>query len=109
MKKKNKNINVEDVVDKSIPDDIRVLYGKFTLYSIIIILFLSVIYSLILINYISLVTAISVLVILFLFYVYMIYDVIKHKKTYSSLLFVILVMTTVLSFGIAIIKLVHFY
>lgn len=109
MNQKNKKIKVEDIVDKKVPDNIRILFGRFTFYSIMIIFFLSIIYSLILVKYLSLFTAIGILVILFLFYLYMIYDVIKHKDTYSSVLFVILIIATVLSFGISILKLFHLY
>ena len=35
MKRNNKKIEIEEVVDNKVPDNIRILFGRFTFYSII--------------------------------------------------------------------------
>ncbi|MBQ8659377.1 MAG: hypothetical protein IJ475_00870 [Bacilli bacterium] len=107
MKKNREIIDVNEVKDSKIPDDVRVLFGKFTVFSTILIVFLSLIYSLVLVKNLTKFTSIGILVVLFLFYLYMVFDVIRHKGKYSSVLFVVLIISTMLSFGIAILKLFH--
>ena len=88
----------------SLPDDIKVLFGKFYVFSFILILFLSVIFPFLIMNRISLISRIFVLVVLFIFYVYVVIDVSKKKKSFNSSIFILLITLVVMSFVTSIIK-----
>ena len=97
-KKNNKEYKV------SLPDDIKVLFGKFYLFSFILIIFLSILFPFVIMNRISNISRVMILVVLFLFYVYVIYDVVKKKKGFNSTIFILLITLVLASFVTSIVK-----
>ena len=113
MAKQNKKFDKEkkrnkELMKKEIPDNIKVVFGKYYLFSFIYILFLTVVFPFFLVSRINLVVSIVVLIILFIFYIYIVIDVIRKKKTYSSYIFVLLIILVILSFILSIMKLISF-
>lgn len=100
MKKKNKEYK------DALPNEIRVLFGKFYVFSFILILFLGIIFPFLLVDNISLFSEIGILVFLFAFYVYVVIDVIKKKKSFTSTIFVLLIVLVLMCFIACIIKLI---
>ena len=101
MKKKDKS-----KIKENIPVEIKVLFGKFTFFSIIIILLLAVVYPFIVLNYFSIYSQIGLLVFVVLFYGYMIFNLIRKKKNFMSMLVPILIALVVLVLILDIIKLI---
>lgn len=68
----------------SVPDDIKIIYGRFVLFSIIYLVFFFIVYPFYLMYRINKVCSILIFIILIIFYVYMIVDVWKKRKTYMA-------------------------
>lgn len=92
------------MVKKSIPDGIKIMYGKFIAFSIIYLLFFSIIYPFFLINKISKIGSAIIFITLILFYGYMIIDVWKKKKTYISEGFILIIPMVFLAISFSLIK-----
>lgn len=108
MKKKiSKDTTIE--YKKNIPDNIKVLFGKFTLFSIIYILFLGVLFPCVLINHLSIAYSFLLLITLIIFYIYIVYDVIKNKGNFNSTNFVFLIIIVIVGFIISFYKLIQLY
>ncbi len=105
-KKKKKNIEVPKVtLNQSIPDDIKILFGKFYVYSLIYIVFFGILYPLVLIYYLNIIFTIIMFIVLILLYGYMIYDIKKKTGKYISNMFFFLIILVLLSLSFSIIKL----
>lgn len=108
MVRKNKNIkrkiDVNNVVRKEIPNEIKILFGKFYLFSFIYILFFSIIYPLFLINILTELSSVIIFIFLIIFYIYIILDVKKKKNNYNSSMYVILILLVLTSISFSIIK-----
>ncbi len=106
-KKKKKNIEVPNVtMNQSIPDDIKILFGKFYVYSLIYIVFFGILYPLVLMYYLNIIFTIIMFIVLILLYGYMIYDIKKKTGKYISNMFFFLIILVFLSLSFSIIKLV---
>lgn len=101
-KKKNKEFKKEMIA--SIPDDIKIIYGKFTIFSIIYLIFFFIIYPFLLVDRISKIGSIMILVLMSLFYVYMIIDVWKKKKTYIADGYVLMIPLVIAAISYSVIK-----
>ena len=101
-KKEKKNIGRE--MYKAVPDDIKVIFGKFYTYSFIYLIFFSFIYPFVLLGRINDFVAGLVVGFLFVFYIYMIIDAKKKVKTFSSWLFSVLIILVFLSMIFSVIK-----
>ena len=97
-----KKINKEYI--NNIPYDIKVLFGKFFVFSIVYILLFSLIFPLIIIKYISFIFSIIFISLMLIIYLYMIFDVIKHKNKYNSSNFIILIVLVLTSILYSFIK-----
>ena len=102
VKKEKRNIGKE--MYKAVPDDIKVVFGKFYTYSYIYLIFFSFIYPFILLGRINDFIAGLVVGFLFVFYIYMIIDAKKKIKTFSSWMFSILIILVFLSMIFSVIK-----
>lgn len=102
---KEKNIN-NKAVKREIPDNIKLLYGKFYVFSFIYIFIFLVIYPFILINRIKEWASIAIFIILGCFYIYMIWDVLKHKGQFNSTMFMILILLVIMALSFSIVKFV---
>lgn len=99
---KKKNISKE--MNKAIPNDIKVLFGKFYLFSVIYLIFFLIIYPFILVKIVTRLSSIILFCLLTVFYVYMIVDVQRNKKTYNSIFYVILITLVFMAISFSIIK-----
>jgi hypothetical protein len=100
MKKKKNNTEYK----ASLPDEIKVLFGKFYIFSFILIIFLGILFPFIIMERISSISRVMILVVLFLFYVYVVYDVTKKKKSFNSTIYILLITLVIASFVTSIIK-----
>ena len=98
MKKKNTSKELK----KNIPNEIKVEFGKFFIFSIILFIFLGIIYPLVIVKYCSIYTKIGVLVFSILFYGYMVFMLFKKKKSFMSLFVPISIIIFILLVGFAI-------
>lgn len=89
----------------SIPDEVKVIFGKFYVFSFIMIVFFSIIFPLFLVNRFHKLNLILILIVLSLFYLYIVIDVIKHKKNFNSEIFIILIILVLISLSFSIVKL----
>ena len=102
MKKKRTSKEYKE----SLPNEIRVLFGKFYVFSFILIVFLGIIFPFIVMDRISFISRILVLVVLFIFYTYVVIDVIRKKKSFTSTIFILLITLVLASFVTSIIKMI---
>lgn len=86
MKKTNKSKKIRKEMKENIPIEIRKLFGKFYLFSLIYIIYY--VSYLFFYNKLNKYFMIASNILLLLFYLYMIRDVIKNKKNYNSIAFV---------------------
>lgn len=106
-KKKKKTVEVPDVTMKqSIPDDIKMLFGKFYAYSLLYVMFFGILYPFILMYYLNIVFTIIMFIGLILLYIYMIIDIKKKTGKYISTMYFFFIFLVVLSISLSIIKLV---
>jgi len=91
---------------KALPNEIKVLFGRFSLFSIIIILFVGILFPLLIMDNISLFSKIAILIVLLIYYVYMVIDVLRKKKNFNSPIFVLLIVLVGLSFISSVVKLI---
>ena len=102
MKKKEKEIK------SNIPDDVKVVFGKFYVFSFIIILLLSLLYPFVIINYFSIYSQIGFLIFVLLFYGYMVFKLFKKKGKFMSLLVPLLIVSVLLLLVLDLLKLIDF-
>ena len=99
--KDNKNVLLE------IPKHIKVLYGKFYVFTGILFIFL-LIYPFLILKHISLITNIGILLLMPAFYIIMVVEVLKKRETYRSFIFWIWVVLFVITYIISVIKFIIF-
>ena len=104
LKKQKNKINKKYL--ESIPREIRVIFGKFYVYSFVLFVFL-IVYSFIM-KYISNISNVALLIILPILYVYMIIDVCKKSKQFRSAIFYIFIFLNIISYICGLIKFVLF-
>ena len=87
-----------------IPENIRILFGKFYFFSLIYLIFFLIIYPFILMKTINIVNLAIILVVLSICYLLIIIDVMRKKKNFNSNLFVILIIFVILAISFSIVK-----
>ena len=109
IKKKKKRRLVEPPkvsMYDSVPDDIKILFGKFYTYSLIYIIFFGLLYPLILMYYLNKIFTVIMFIVLFLLYGYIVYDIKKKTGKYKSNIFILLIILVLFSFSFSILRLV---
>lgn len=106
MVKKNEKIKQKLKIDSqmTVPDEIKILYGKFFLFSIVYLLYFAILYPFFLVSKLSTIGSILIFILLFGFYVYMIIDVIKHRENYNSSIFVLLIILVLIAISFSVVK-----
>lgn len=107
MKVKHKKKELEEFkkeMKASIPDEIKVIYGRFFVFSIIYLIFFFIVYPMFLVNKLSKLSSVILFIGLIIFYVYMIIDVWKKKKSYISQGCVILIPIVFIAISFSIVK-----
>ena len=102
VKKENKNI--QEAIKEQIPEEVKVIFGKFYIFSLIYIIFFAGLFPFYFIYYISLVSQILCVVLLSAFYIYIILDVHKKRKTFMSTIYVILIALVFVAISFSIVK-----
>lgn len=103
-KKKNKMSDIN--MYATIPEDIKLYFGKFYLYSLVYIVFFGILYPFFLMYYLNIVFSMIILIILALLYVYIIYDINRRTRKYISNMFFFLIILVILSLSFSFIKLI---
>lgn len=107
MAKKEKDKTRNDYIKQyknEIPDDIRILFGKFYVFSFIYLIFFLIIYPFILIKSFSLINLVLIISFLSIFYLFIVIDVIKKKKQFRSNLFILLIILVFIAISFSIVK-----
>ncbi len=103
MKKRNdKKINKE--MYKAVPDEIKIAFGKFYLFSIIYIVFFLGLYPFWLINYLNDFVCGLIVGFLTVFYIYMIMDTKRKVKTFISTFYYLLILIVFLAISFSVVK-----
>lgn len=105
LEKKKKLKDKKVAINKSIPDNIKILFGKFYFYSFVYILFFFIAYPIFLMNKLTTMFSVMLIILLTLFFCYMVYDVYKKKGKYMSITFVMLILIVLLGISFSVIKL----
>lgn len=90
----------------SIPDDIKISFGKFYVYSMLYVLFFGLLYPYVIMFYLNKIFTVILFILLILLYGYIVYDTKKKTGKFISTMFFFLIMLVVLSISLSIIKLV---
>ena len=104
-KKKEKPITLKEKINSQIPVEIKSTFGKFYIFSILYIIFFAIIFPFVFMNHISLVSKILSILFLSFFYVYIVIDVHKKRKTFMSTIYIVLIVAVILSISFSIVKL----
>ena len=106
VKKEKVEIKPEETnLKREIPDEIKVLFGKFYVFSFVYILFFLILIPFVLGRFFHKVSIGLLIFWLSIFYIYMIIDVNKKRKSFTSSIFVFLIFLVVSSIIFSIIKL----
>lgn len=103
VNKSNKK-SISKEMYNAVPDEIKVSFGKFYLFSLVYIVFFFVIYPFLLINWINDFTCGLVIAFLTIFYIYIIRDTKRKVKTFSSTFYYLLILGVFLSISFSIVK-----
>ena len=107
MKKKELKDKIPKVVmDETVPEDIKMVFGKFCAYSFLYVGFFGVIYPFFLMYYLDKLFSIGLIVGLIVFYGFIIFDTLKKAGKYKSNSFFFMVMFVVLVISLSIIRLI---
>ena len=106
-KRKKKKIDVPKVsLYDSIPDDVKMAFGKFYSYSSLYILFFDILYPWILMYYLNKIFTIVLFILLIIFYGIIIFDIKKKTIKYSSNLFYLFIILVFISISLSIVRLI---
>ena len=103
-KKAKKEKEVKETMNSQVPDEIKTVFGKFYVFSLIYILFFGIAFPFYVMDHISLVSRILQIVLLSLFYIYIVIDIRKKRKTFMSTIYIVLIIMVVLSISFSIVK-----
>lgn len=104
VSKKNTKTNISKEMYKAVPDEIKIAFGKFYLFSLIYIVFFLGIYPFLLMKHISDFSSGLIIGFLTVFYFYIIRDTKKKVKTFISTYYYILMFIVFLSISFSIVK-----
>lgn len=102
-KKDSKTKQNKKEYKKSIPIEIRAAFGKFYIFSIILSIFLGIVYNFI-VEKISFITGLLILLFSLLFYIYIFIDFLNRKKSFMSSTVVFCIILYLFTLGFAIYK-----
>lgn len=102
--KKRSKKNISKEMYNAVPDEIKVAFGKFYLFSLVYIGFFLIIYPFLLIKWMSDFTCGLVLGFLTIFYIYIIRDTKRKVKTFSSTFYYLLILGVFLSISFSLVK-----
>lgn len=95
--KDNKNVLLE------VPKHIKVLYGKFYVFTGIIFIFL-LLYPFLIMDHINIITNIGILLLMPIFYIIMVKEVLNKRETYRSFIFWIWIVLFFITYIVSLIK-----
>jgi CDP-diglyceride synthetase len=104
MKKISKKNSVSKEMYKAIPEEIKIAFGKFYIFSFIYLLFFLIIYPFFLINNVNNLFSFIILIFLILFYIYMIIDTRMRVKRFVSNLYYLLILFVFFSISFSVVK-----
>ena len=104
MKRKNKNKQISKEMYKGVPDDVKIAFGKFYLFSCLYILFFVVIYPFLLMNHLSDFSNGLVIGFFSIFYLYILRDTKNRIKSFVSNFYYILMFFVIVSISFSIVK-----
>ena len=105
-KKKKKSVDIPNITsNQAVPEDIKMLFGKFYAYSLLYIIFFGILFPWILMYYLNNVFSIIMIILLVILYGYIVYDIKKKTGKYISNLFFFLIALVALTTSLSVIKL----
>ena len=90
-------------VVEEIPNDKKLLFGKFYFYSAFVLLFI-ILYPFCIMEYLSFVGNIITLIVIPVLYVFMVIDVLRKRETYKSTIFLVCVVLILSTYLFSLIK-----
>lgn len=102
--KKKKSKKEKEELKKNIPNDIKILFGKFYFFSILYIIFFLILFPFLFKPRISLISSILIMILLALFYVYIVFDVLKKEKGFKSYLLSVFILLVLFAYSFSLIK-----
>lgn len=109
IKKKKKELKdkiPKVVMDETVPEDIKLIFGKFCTYSFLYVAFFGIIYPFFLMYYLNKIFSIVLILMLVFLYGFIIYDIRKKAGKYRSNSFFFLIMLVILVVSLSVIRLI---
>jgi hypothetical protein len=88
----------------TVPEDIKMLFGKFYAYSSLYVMFFGILYPFFLMYYLSKIFSILLFIMLIGLYVFIIYDIKKKIGKYKSNMFVLFIMLVLFAISFSIVR-----
>ena len=106
-KRKQKKVKIPKMsLYESIPDEIKMLFGKFYTYSLLYIIFFGILFPWILMYYLNIIFSMVMIVLLVVLYIYMIWDIRKKTNKFTSNLFFLCIVLVCICISISIVRLI---
>jgi len=103
MKKKISKETKEEL-KKNIPNEVKILFGKFYFFSVVYVIFFLILFPFLFRPRISLLSSILIMILLALFYVYIVIDVLRKERGFKSYLFSVFILLVVFAYSFSLIK-----
>lgn len=97
---------IQKELNKAIPREIKILFGKFSFFSFLYILFFGILYPFFFMKRISPFFSLFLFVFFISFYIYMLFDLKKNRKSFFSILCVYLIFIVFVTISFSIIRFV---
>lgn len=90
----------------AVPDDIKMLFGKFYVYSLLYLIFFGILYPFFLMYYLNKIFTIIIFILLIVLYIFIIVDIKKKIGKYKSNVFIIFIILVLFSISFSIVRFV---
>ena len=88
----------------TVPDDIKMLFGKFYAYSLLYLVFFGILYPFILMYYLNKIFTIIMFIILIVLYIFIIIDIKKKIDKYKSNVFILFIILVLFAISFSIVR-----
>lgn len=98
---------VKNSIKSEIPKEIKIVFGKFYIFSIFIFILL-LMYPFFIMKYISIYSNVAIVIVLPVLYLLMIIDIVRKREVYRSSLFPLFIIFFLLTYVFTIVKFISF-
>lgn len=88
----------------TVPENIKMLFGKFYAYSFLYVLFFGILYPFFLMYYLNKIFTVVLFVILIILYGLVVYDILKKREKYKSNMFVLCILFVILNISFSLLR-----